>query len=275
MAEKKEKEDVVVAEKVETTEVAAKQKFDPSKLAALDKYGAANGTIKGLENVDKSDLKIAVYQLLQSNSEMVQKKEAEEGTFFNTQTKRAEVAIDGILLHMTKTRVLWKKPFKRGEKSLCRSFDGKKGVGQPGGNCATCPKKDWNGNTPPECRQGYNWLGLDLNNNLKPFRYTAISSGVAPTKDFITELASYGRSPFCFRVKITAVKTQNESGFFNIPMYEIYDVNSPEMVEKADAMLDSYKAMFEEDVALDSEHGITEDPEIPYVEEDVPGDEPF
>lgn len=267
MAEKKEAAKEVTAVEEVKQEVAVKPAFDMSSFKGLEDFKAKDGVIKGLENTDKNDLKIGVYQLLQTTSELVADEKASAGTFYNSMTKRAEDSVDGILLYMTKTRVLWKKPFKRGDKALCRSFDGKVGKGLPGGKCANCPKQQWGtDNTPPECREGYNWLGLDAHNGMKPFRFTAISSGVSPTKEFITDITSYGYDLFCFSVSIVSRKEKNEQGTFYVPQYVINGPVSLDDAKKAEGMLESYKLIFEEDVELDTEHNLTSEDEYEVID---------
>lgn len=249
-----------VKEETPQTEVAVKPAHELFDLSGFDQFKAVDGQIKGFEHVDKNDLKIAVFTIMQPTSEMVTESEGKiiPGTFYNTMTKSFVPEINTTLLTMIKTRVLWPKPFKRGQKALCRSFDGVKGVGVPGGNCATCTKKEWGSdNEPPACRMGYNWLGLDHDDDLKPFKYTAISSGVSPTKDFITTVKRLGHHLFIFKVKISSRKEKNESGTFYVPEYKItgpIDVKDAQMM--AD-MLENFKSMFEEDVEMDLENDIS------------------
>ena len=55
-----------------------------------------------------------------------------------------------IVLMRNKTRIRW-LPINEGGGILCRSFDAKRGEGNPGGECEKCALKDWAGTTAPAC----------------------------------------------------------------------------------------------------------------------------
>lgn len=252
--------DTKKAEVAPENAVAERPAFEMFDLSAFDEFKAVDGQIKGFEHVDKNDLKIAVYTIMQPTSEMVTESEGKvtPGMFYNTMTKEFSKEINTTLLTMVKTRVLWPKPFKRGQKALCRSFDGIKGVGVPGGTCANCSKKEWgDNNEPPACRMGYNWLGLDHDDDLKPFKFTAISSGVSPTKDFITAVKRMGYHLFVFKVNISTKKEKNESGSFYVPEYKLVGTVDKKDAKMMEDMLANFKSMFEEDVVNDLEHDIS------------------
>jgi len=97
---------------------------------------------------------------------------------------------------------------------------------------------------------------------MRPFRYTAISSGVSPTKEFITDVTRLGHALFIYKVKISSVFVQDDKGAYYKPSYEIVDVlDSVEKMEEVERLLDSYKAIFLEDIDLDLQENLTMDSE--------------
>jgi len=222
-----------------------------SKLEGMDDFAVTDGERVGLEDMDRTDIKIPVLQLLQPTSEATQEEKGKAGEFYNPTTEQSFPEVHATLLSLTKTRVRWGDDYRKGAKPLCRSFDGKTGIGDPGVACANCPLKDWDNetNTKPECSQGYNWLALK-NDDGDVFRYTAISSGVKPTKQFLTEyMKNYSKFQlFVYKVKLTSAKEKNDKGTFYIPKYEIYDVHDKRSAAKAKDVLESYKDMLKEDL---------------------------
>ena len=59
----------------------------------------------------------------------------------------------GVVLHVQPGRVKYKSAFGQGPKEapVCKSDDGIIGVGQPGGECASCPLAQWVDGKKPEC----------------------------------------------------------------------------------------------------------------------------
>ncbi len=52
---------------------------------------------------------------------------------------------------------------------VCRSLDGTRGIGDPGGDCASCPLHQWaEDDTPPECVAGLNYFVLPLDADGNP-----------------------------------------------------------------------------------------------------------
>jgi hypothetical protein len=235
-----------------------------SKMEGMDDFAVTDGNRVGLEDMDRSDIKIPVLQLLQPLSEAVQEEKGKAGEFYNATTGESFAEVDTTLLSLTKTRVRWGDEYRKGAKPLCRSFDGNTGVGDPGGNCANCPLKDWgDDNTKPECSQGYNWLALNLDNN-DVFRYTAISSGIKPTKLFLTDyMKNYSKYQlFIYKVKLSSIKEKNDKGTFYIPQYEIYDVHDKNTAAQAKNVLESYKDMLKEDLKKAVEYQDIEESDV-------------
>lgn len=192
---------------------------------------ASDEPVTGLESMNSSDIKLPKIKLLQSTSLEVTKSggKLRAGQFYNTVTQEATDELECIFLNMSKSMVMWKQPFKRGEEPLCRSFDGitceEGGTGE--GKCQFCKfssqnPKAWkelkDGETKPPCNMSYVWLGLEANTKM-PFRIIMSGANVATTKDFLNKLAPMRIPPFCLKIKLTSEQQENSSGVFYVVKY--------------------------------------------------------
>jgi len=60
----------------------------------------------------------------------------------------------GIIIHVQVERGLFPKPYKPGSLPFCSSENGVIGIGNPGGECGSCPNAQFGPDgTPPECAQ--------------------------------------------------------------------------------------------------------------------------
>lgn len=79
--------------------------------------------------------------------------------------KPAQKTLTATVLGIRRTRNLWKfDEMTQMRSTVCSSPDSITGVGEPGGDCATCPMAKWtpnpegNGNRPPACTLIYGYL---------------------------------------------------------------------------------------------------------------------
>lgn len=108
--------------------------------------------------MDSGDISIPRMVILQSTSPEISDALGTPGDFFikGINQNLGKGPLEIIPLLRSKSRIRW-KPIEEGGGLLCRSFDGKTGQGDPGGNCDTCPKKDWahkdvkTGKLKPDC----------------------------------------------------------------------------------------------------------------------------
>lgn len=127
----------------------------------------------GFENMDRSDWTLPRLGLCQSNSPQRSEGDAKfitglrDGQFFNsiTQTVYGK-SVKIIPLMFFKSRVRF-RAMDEGGGILCRADDGKKGIGDPGGDCEKCPmalftQGDSKNTVPPECDHFYNYAVLVL-----------------------------------------------------------------------------------------------------------------
>jgi len=205
-------------------------------------FKSPNEEVVGLD-VNQSDIQLPKYKLLQTTSPEVTKCKdgsIKAGQFYNTVTGEAKDAIDCILLDQGKSMVNWKKPFKRGEDPLCRSFNGKVKVDADGvgdGNCETCQyssqnQKAWNnlpeGETKPACNMSYVFLALDCETRT-PFRIIAAGASVKTTKGFMNKLIPLNIAPFACKVTFGSHQEENDQGVFYVLDYNNFRPNDDAM----------------------------------------------
>lgn len=125
----------------------------------------------GFDNMDRSDWTLPRLGLCQSNSPQRQEGDAKhieglkDGQFFNSITQTVygkSVKIVPLLFFKSRIRF---RDMDEGGGILCRADDGKKGIGDPGGDCEKCSMAQFsqgeNKNTvPPECDHFYNYAVL-------------------------------------------------------------------------------------------------------------------
>lgn len=127
---------------------------------------AGPGSIPGLEGLDLDDLQLPRWRLLQPTS--AEAADHGAGVFVNTIT--GEVAKSP--LHAVPVRVLKQRLYFKGDKDdggnrplSCRSMDGRVGIGDPGGECGSCPLSQWGQSEDgdaeaPPCFKVYGFLVL-------------------------------------------------------------------------------------------------------------------
>jgi hypothetical protein len=212
--------------------------------------GSESSEGTGLEAVDQTDLKLPKVKIVQTTSEEFTKSKITPGFFYNNVTKQASETIDCILLALGKSRVMWPKQFKRGDKPLCRSFDAvRKTEGCGDGTCQNCQYAKWpeSGETP-DCTQGYIWLAVDKDAN--PFRFPAQGASVAPTKDFLNavvpKLSKGGKhlGIFVFKVRLSTEQQTNDKGTYYVIKYDIIGTIGADDYDNLESMSASLKELF-------------------------------
>lgn len=112
----------------------------------------------GNAGLSAGDVDLPRLALLQGLSQAVADKKAEAGHWWNTLTSEdygEVISFVPIMPYRNRVRL------KMGEGLMCRSDTSLQiGIGDPGGECDTCPLKEWTGKTPPECGVSHNYLVL-------------------------------------------------------------------------------------------------------------------
>jgi hypothetical protein len=108
--------------------------------------------------------------------------------------------IDGILVYHREPRAYWKQSIDEGGGNNppdCSSTDGKVGVGDPGGDCATCPMAEWGSKDHGEsrgqaCKQ-MKLVFLLRPDSLLPMALFLPPTSIRPVRQYLLGLASEGQ----------------------------------------------------------------------------------
>lgn len=135
---------------------------------------------------------------------------------------QSELVITEIIDHPS--RVLFPKPFTTGSKPLCRSIDGKVGVGTPGGDCHACPlSKFGNNGDAPQCGEQREILVYD--HRFKGcYVFVLKRRSIVERKLFFEYLQMLGvlkNNPISsFAFKVTASEVASPRGNMYVPVYD-------------------------------------------------------
>lgn len=126
--------------------------------------------------------------------------------------------IEGVVIHWKTTRAYWKQAL--GEDGAvqsppdCRSDDGVVGVGDPGGDCSTCPMNQWesaargNGKACQENRL----LFLLTPDSLLPIVVQAPATSIVPVKRYFLRLANRRHRYWHVSTKLSLERVSNDAG---------------------------------------------------------------
>lgn len=178
------------------------------------------GESLGLEEATRSDIKMAVYSLIQPTANEFA---AFAGQFVDRSTGESKEKIRCVLLKMNKLRNLWPKPFAPGDKRLCWSTDGKKpskDVESPVSEMCcfvdpnshkeeiVCFQAQFDPETnSPACKLSYTFTALDLD-TMQPFIISFKGSSVGVIKSLITLVVKHKANLFDAVVTFSAVKPE-------------------------------------------------------------------
>ena len=198
----------------------------------------------GIETIDPSLLPPPIVKLVQPTTRFAKNAEGEEvpeGWFLNGVTRESYKEINCTIVAIGQSKVRWVK----GEISapaLCRSRDGKEGVGDPGGDCLVCPLSRWGpNNEPPECTSTWNFLGI-TDEERHPFMIRASGKSWMPAKRFIASIFYHKyRTPLAFKVTIASHKEETEKGKFYVLDFLVKGNHTPQEMMELVKDANSYK----------------------------------
>jgi len=142
--------------------------------------------------------------------------------FFNNISKTVYgVKVQVVPVFKFASRVRWESR-EKGSPVICQSVDGKTGIGDPGGTCATCPCAQFQDGEPPECTEFKNMGLVVLPKHGKPTMSDAavlpFKRGSLPEgKQWITMLNMTGRDYFSFIFDLTSAQKPGKKGKFWVP----------------------------------------------------------
>lgn len=175
----------------------------------------------GIETIDASLLPPPTIKLVQPTTRFAKDASGEdvpEGKFLNSITHEKYDVLNCTILAIGQSRIRWAGS-DISQPALCRSRDGKLGVGDPGGHCNICPLANWGpNNEPPECTSTWNFIGL-LDGQETPFLIRASGKSWMAAKRFIASIFYQPpqlRTPLAFKVTIASHKEETEKGKFYV-----------------------------------------------------------
>lgn len=226
--------------------------------------------IRGAENVESSDYVMPRLAIASKQSPQVDENSEKhieglkQGQFFNSITREIygpEIYVVPLL--EVKTRAVF-RPYGEDGPPLCLSSDGRTGVGDPGGDCAACPMRQFTrtekgDSIKPRCTEIMNYAVLLMPaNGGKPadgvwkhaprldtvsvigFKSTSIGSA----KNWNTLLRLRNRDWFAGVYKLTAVAQSDGKNSWHIPLVENAGWQSEEGYRLALPCYESIKGMF-------------------------------
>lgn len=206
----------------------------------LEQFKSGSGSMLGMEGLDRSDMTVPRYRLIQNTSS-----DGTPGKFVSTLSGQEVDTITAVLMKVTKTRVMWPVAFSRGDKPECRSEDGKhKANGIGTGVCDTCPYGKWDG----RCKTSYTFLGVD--DNSEPFMINIKGSSIKPLKKFLTRILMKDLPLFAYKVVISAKEERNDKGRFWVTYIDFILENGVPALHGREEMLHYAQVLRQVDNAL-------------------------
>jgi hypothetical protein len=152
-------------------------KVEPGGLMeAVPDYLMQEHAALGVESMRPKDIAIARLMLAQQMSAAVDKQNEsayieglEPGMFYNGLTRENYGNKIYIVPLMSLPKRLYMRPMEDGGGVLCRSEDGNRGEGEPGGVCAKCILSTWKQGVHPECDEVLTYHALVSTDEEKPF----------------------------------------------------------------------------------------------------------
>lgn len=135
----------------------------------------------------------------------------------------------GIVMHYKLTRAYWPDSDTVGQPPACSSHDAIVGVGEPGGECRTCPHAQFgsDGRRGQACKMSEVWF-LFVEGALLPFVLALPPSSLRAAKSYrVGELAAFGKRPSDVLTAVALEKKQTPEG-------QAYSVAKPRIAELLD-----------------------------------------
>ena len=186
------------------------------------------GQIAGLEGFDSEMLIIPRIKMVQMLSVEVTDG-IKPGSLVDSVTKEV-LAEPGesllvVPLMVGRSRIFF-RPIKEGGGIACRAIDGRNGIGEPGGLCAVCPKKEWTQNEkgenqPPECTEFLNVAVMPLRDGqsiplIVSFGKTSFMTG----KQFINTIYMRQDNPWKFAYELSTKMIEDNKGIYAVMQFK-------------------------------------------------------
>jgi hypothetical protein len=206
--------------------------FDPIEAPAL-----APGVFTDAPDLDASDIEWARLSLVQPQADILTDPESKirAGTFLIKGDVEGSRKVTIVPLKMHLSRRYATGPFGS-EVVHCQSNDAKTGVGDPGGDCKTCPMAQWIEDPDPKragkrllrCSPSYHYIAYSVEaNQLVAVSFSKTATSAA--KDINGRVATFGLGKFM--VELTATKGKGDGNYF-VPVPR-FPRPSPEVLDDA------------------------------------------
>jgi hypothetical protein len=131
---------------------------------------------------------------------------------------------DAIIVDQRTNRVYFSKPFGEGDATGpdCNSQDGLVGVGDPGGQCATCPLNQWGSKGAGKACTERRLLFLVLPGNTLPVTLSLPPTALRPLRDYLMKLGSASVPFYGVVTRFSLKQTQSKTGItFSVPDFSL------------------------------------------------------
>lgn len=213
-----------------TTVPAVPAAPDPSSALAVPDDG-----MTGLEDLDTTDLVMPRIEINHGSA-----------TFKDKLTGQEYPTMRVILLGLVKQRILWDDEVNEGDKPLCKSYNHKVGVPDPGrfpwaasnfnqadvpveedGSlhlpCSGCALKEWGSNprnTTPWCTEQHTFpLLMQVGDGHAPALLTVQRTGIKPSKSYLTSFVHAGLPTYTCFTEISLTPMKKGSVSYAVPTF--------------------------------------------------------
>ena len=204
----------------------------------------SNAVIPGMETMDRDDMMIPRLVLCQAQSSDLPDNGSHLGEWYNSMTGEYYKSVEGVMLGVSKGRVMFPEKFSRESSILCGSDNAinprqeyigtnVNGVDIPH-DCAACPFSQFSEDgAPPACAKGYQFAFVDTNG--VPFIVRLQRTGTQSAKQLVMIGKTIRRSRV---IRFASKLVKGDSGNYYEPVISLADKTSDEMLITAAYMSD-------------------------------------
>lgn len=150
---------------------------------------------------------------------------------------RNEKSLRGIVVYQTVVRGYWEQTFEAtggGTPPTCYSNDGRRGVGEPGGDCATCKLNQWGtdprGGNGKACRE-MRLIFMIQEHDILPFVVALPPTSVRPAHQFFVGLARKGIGYYAVVTEVGLEQDKSAAGIrYSKATFKMVGKLTPEQV---------------------------------------------
>src|SRR5690606_3431853 len=159
--------------------------------------------------------------------------------------------LEGIIIHFTTPRAYWKTPFDEsggGTPPDCSSEDGIVGVGNPGGDCSTCPLSKFGtakNRRGQACKQ-MRLLFMLREDSLLPIVVVLPPMSLRPARQYFLRLASQRQAFYSVITRIELERDRNQDGIpYSRAKFSVGGYLPPEKADFVKRLSERMRPIFE------------------------------